>query len=329
MKVMVTGGTGFVGLNIVEQLLAAGHEVHCLVRESSNLKYLNNFAVTLHYGQLNDRAALDKALVGLQAVIHCAGNTSSYVWDRPLLDATNVVGTACVAQAALDAGITRFVYTSTTSTIGAPMDGQSLGDETTPLSGFRADNPYGQSKQEAEQVLLGLMDQGLEPIILNPAEVLGAWDHTMNWGAMVMAVAADQVPFCPPGSATFCSAREVGRAHVNALSEGEAGQRYILGGANTSFESLIETCGQVIGRPASAPAMPFAQAYYQAYQAQYGHAYGQTLPLLDPYRMRVIKGHFLFDSARAVDALGYRCAPLEEMVCDALSWYRGNGFLPG
>ncbi|WP_330873474.1 NAD-dependent epimerase/dehydratase family protein [Rouxiella chamberiensis] len=136
MKVLITGANGFVGLNIVNALLAAKHQVTAYVRASSNLGFLEPLGVTLIHGELNDSHSLRAAMTGQDAVIHTAGNTSSNPRDWPLLEAVNVDGTNRVIEAALDSGIARLVYTSTSSTIGAPNDPLDEATEPDPSARF-------------------------------------------------------------------------------------------------------------------------------------------------------------------------------------------------
>jgi dihydroflavonol-4-reductase len=327
MRVLVTGATGFVGLNIVDALHEAGHEAHAYVRATSNVKYLSARPVRLHTGELGDRARLSEAMRGLDGVIHCAGNTSCYDFDYPVLRATNVEGTRAVVDAAIAAGVRRLVYTSTTSTIGAEDDATRAWDEDTPLTGFRADSPYGRTKTEAEGIVRGALERGLATVILNPGEVIGAWDHTMQWGRMVLAVATDRVPFVPPGTGSFCCAREVGRAHVAALTRGALGARYNLGGTDATFADLLATIAGVTGVSFTTPPGTYAEHFARACEVLARHAETGELPMVEPYRMRVFGGHYRFDSSRAVRDLGYRVVPLVDMIRDAYAWYRGHGFL--
>ena len=323
MRVLITGAAGFVGLNVVAALEEARHEVHAYVRGTSRTEYLRRMAVRLHEGELGDAARLADLMAGVDAVVHCAGNTSCYEHDRAALEETNVEGTRAVVNAAVCARVKRFVYTSTTSTVGADDDPRRAWNEDTPLVGFRAASPYGRTKAEAERIVLGAAARGLQSVILNPAEVIGAWDHSLQWGRMVLAVATNRIPFVPPGSATFCSAREVARAHVAALTRGEPGRRYILGGTDATYRELIAQIAHVTGVMPFLPAGP-----YEVHQARAEATLaGGELPLVDPYRMRVFAGHYRFDTSRAIRELGYRVFPLRHMIRDAYRWYLANGFL--
>jgi dihydroflavonol-4-reductase len=327
MLVAVTGANGSVGLNVVEALLEAGHAVRAVVRPSSDVRCLARLPVADAGAELLDQRCLDKAFWGVEGVVHCAGDTSCDPRDLPRLVATNVEGTRAVVRAALRCEALRFVYTSTTSTIGA-CDGGAPSNEYNSLRGFRARSPYGRTKVAAERIVLEATREGLAPIVLNPAEVIGPWDHTLQWGRMVLAVCHDQVPFVPPGGATFCSAAEVGRTHAAALERGTIGARYILGGANASYRELIDTIAAVGGVRPRLPCGSYALRRAKARLAVACKRFGAPQPLVEPYRMRVFAGNYRFDSARAVRDLGYRPPSLVEMIRSAWAWYRAEGMVP-
>ncbi|KHN55354.1 NAD-dependent epimerase [Dickeya fangzhongdai] len=327
MKILITGANGFVGLNVVKALVAANHQVTAYVRATSNVSFLEPFGVTLVRGELQDSQRLRAAMAGHDGVIHTAGNTSSNPRDWPRLAAVNVEGTRTVIEAALASGVSRLVYTSTSSTIGAHNDPAAEANEGTVLTGFRAQNPYAKSKLQAEELVYRACDRGLSAVILNPAEVLGAYDYSMQWGRMVLAVAHNQLPFLPPGGASFCGASAVGDAHVSALTKGNAGERYIIAGANTRYSELINTIEAVVPCKANRPQTPYSSFYLKTWLQEKLPWLVRGEPVLDAYRLRVFGGVYYFSSAKAERELGYQPSPLSQMVDECVSWYRGNGFI--
>lgn len=326
MKVFVTGGNGFVGLNIVSALKNAGHEVTAIVREGSNITYLEPFGATIVRGGLDDASALADVMGGADAVIHTAGNTSCDWRDLPKLEEVNVTGTRNVVDAAIATGVRRLVFTSTTSTVGASDDPSRVADETVPLTGYRANSPYAFTKLRAEDIVLGANAHGLETVVLNPAEVLGAYDYNMQWGRMLIAAHYDQLPFDPPGGASFCAAADVGQAHVSALERGRPGERYLLAGPNIRFARFLEVIGQELGRPFKVPQTNYRWLRTKARLREQLAPFGVKPPAVDAYRMRVLGCTYYYDSSKAERDLGYRSAPIEGMVGDSARWYRDNGF---
>ncbi|SLM64227.1 MULTISPECIES: NAD-dependent epimerase/dehydratase family protein [Dickeya] len=327
MKILITGANGFVGLNVVNALVAANHQVTAYVRASANVSFLEPLGVTLVRGELHDGPRLRAAMDGHEGVIHTAGNTSSKARDWPKLAAVNIDGTRAVIDTALACGVSRLVYTSTSSTIGAHNDPTAEATEATALSGFRAQNPYAKSKLQAEELVYRACDRGLSALILNPAEVLGAYDYSMQWGRMVLAVAYNQLPFLPPGGASFCGARAVGEAHVNALTKGNAGERYLIAGANTRYSELIRAIEAVVPCQAERPQGHYSALYLKTWLQEKLPWLLRGEPVLDAYRLRVFGGVYYFSSAKAERELGYQPCSLSQMVDECVSWYRANGFI--
>lgn len=327
MKVMVTGANGFVGLNIVRALADAGHQIRAFVRATSNTQYLDDFDLETRVGELNDRQTLTNAMHGCDAVIHTAGNTSCYEKDYPQLHEVNVEGTRNVVDAALRADVGRLVYTSTSSTIGARDSRDARSNESTRLSGFRSRSPYARTKRQAEDLVQAANTQGLETIILNLTEVVGPFDHNLQWGRMVLAVNFDQVPFIPPGGASFCSASDVGAVHVNALRLGTPGARYLIGGADHDYQSFLDTISASIGKDYTPPGGSYRWQYAKALLHERCAWLVDASPVVEPYRMRVFAGHYYFDSSKAQNELQYRAGTLDRMVGECVEWYREHGFL--
>jgi dihydroflavonol-4-reductase len=326
-KVFLTGANGFVGLNIAERLTSRGYQVHAYVRPQSKSLYLERLPVKIFRGELDDQPAMRAAMAGCRYVIHTAGNTSTYQTDLPQLIKTNIEGTRAVVETALRNSVERLVFTSTTSTIGACNDRNFQAQEHQPISGFRAGNPYGKTKTNAEEIVLAAQSRGMATIILNLAEVIGAYDHNLQWGRLVLAVAYDQVPFIPPGGGTFCSARCAADAHVNALTRGNSGEKYIIGGVHADFCAFIDQIGAQLGQQFRAPAKSYLWLLLNARIYTKLPRLYKNPPLVDPYRLRVFGGHYYFDSSKARNELGYEVASLENMLAECISWYRENGFI--
>lgn len=326
MKVFMTGANGFVGLNVVRALVEHGHDVTTYVRPTSNVKFLEPLGVTIYRGELGDKSNLAKAMKGAERVICTAGNTSCYMRDLPILEEVNVRGTQCVLDCAIENEVPRIVYTSTTSTVGANNNKTKVYGEATPLSGFRSKSPYAITKLKAENILKNAQEKGIECIILNLAEVIGPYDYNMQWGRLVLAVHYDQVPFIPPGGATFCNATNVGKAHVNALTMGRSGEKYILGGEHHDIAHLLSVISKLNGNSFKVPRTSYKWLYFKSLLQEKIPVLVPGKPMVEPYRMRVFGGHYYFDSSKAINELSYEQSALEEMLGESMEWYKQNGY---
>jgi dihydroflavonol-4-reductase len=175
MKTLVTGGTGFVGANVVRALLKRGVEVRALVRPRSDTRNLDSLEVELVAGDLRDRGSLEAALDGCDIVYHVGAMYALWARNPREIYDSNVTGTINILEAAGQAGVQKIVYTSSVATIGLPKDG-TPGTEEIPLPPEDMVSDYKRSKYLAEQEVLKYAQRGLPVVIVNPSFPVGAWD---------------------------------------------------------------------------------------------------------------------------------------------------------
>ena len=217
----VTGSTGFLGLNLVEQLTQADWRVIALHRPSANLNHLREFPVETVEGDLTDLDSLRRAMPqDLDAVFHVAADTS--MWSRHAARQTevNVVGTVNVLEAARAAKARRLVHTSTWTTYGLEQGDIS---ETCPQLGGTSWINYNRTKFLAEEKVRAAVKNGLEAVIINPCHIMGRYDRH-GWARLILNLCNKWIPAAPPGAGSFCHAREVARAHIAAAERGRVGQ---------------------------------------------------------------------------------------------------------
>jgi nucleoside-diphosphate-sugar epimerase len=235
MKVLVTGGSGFLGSHVAEQLASGGHAVRALVRKSSNTKFLSTLpGVELAYGAVEDKDAVAAAAEGVDAIVHAAGLVKA---RRPEdFVATNVDGTRNLLEVAVDrrSAIKRFVFVSSLAAHGPSLDGQPIAHDCAP-------NPvtgYGRSKLAAEQLVSAAKGE-LSVTTIRPPAIYGPRDTEML--AFFEAIAMGIVPIMGAGTQklSIIYAEDCARACIAALErEHESGRAYFVddGGAYTLRE---------------------------------------------------------------------------------------------
>jgi dihydroflavonol-4-reductase len=324
VRVLVTGATGLVGGAVVRELLSRGHRVRALVRPASDLSNLQGEELELAQGDVLDRPSVERALAGQDAVIHAAG-VPSLDGDRATLFAVNAGGVEVVLGAALAAGVTRAVLTSSTAVLGGSKVPR-VADEETTSSAETIGLDYFVSKLRGEEAALDLAARGLPLVVVRPAFVLGPGDLYGSSAAIVLALARGAIPAYVQGGASFCDVRDVARGHVEALTHGRTGEAYILGGQNLTMDELVGRVCRAAGvkPPLRLPyAAALAATRVQALLARLGGprpAAGE--PLLAASRL-----YTFVTSAKAQRELGYTIRPVEESVRDTLRWYLARGQL--
>ncbi|HEY9820691.1 MAG TPA: NAD-dependent epimerase/dehydratase family protein, partial [Candidatus Sericytochromatia bacterium] len=231
MRAFVTGGTGFIGANLVRLLVQEGYQVRALVRPSSCLDNLRDLDVELVKGDLNHPEVWQQ-MEGCQVLFHVAAHYSLLQGDREQLYHHNVLGTRNILAAARKANIERTVYTSSVAAIGVGVPGEIV-DETHQSKLEELVGHYKKSKFLAEQEAMQAVQAGQDVVIVNPSSPIGPLDiKPTPTGDIILRFLRRQMPFYLDTGLNFIDVRDVARGHLLALEKGRKGDRYILGHEN-------------------------------------------------------------------------------------------------
>lgn len=320
----VTGATGFLGVNLVAELVQQGWRVSAIHRRTSRLDDLRRFPgelVQLVEGDLHDRASLRQAIPrGVDTVFHVAGNTS--LWSRRDAEQTrdNVEGTRLVVEAAMEAGARRLVHTSSVAALG--FHGTRANEET-PSNAERSAINYVRTKRLGEKVVDEAVGRGLDAVVMNPANIVGPYD-LHNWSRMIKLVVEGKLPGVPPGRGSWCHVREVARAHVAAADRGRRGQHYILAGTDASFLEVVGVISELAGRRPPARATPAFAMRAVGLASDLISQFTGREPDVTSEAAALICDTTTFDSTKAQAELDYRPATLREMFGDCLAWMKAE-----
>ncbi len=321
----VTGATGFLGLNLVDALLASGWSVVALHRKTSNVTRLRERGVGLAEGSLDDRVALERAIPeGVDAVFHVAGNISLWSKNDAQQTRDNVDGTRNVTSAALARKVKRFVHTSTVAVWGAQ---ETLPyDESAPQRGCDSTINYQRSKHLGELEVRKAIERGLDAVIMNPSHIVGRYD-TEGWSKSIRLVAEGKLPGIPPGKGSFCDAGAVARAHVAAVDRGRTGENYILGGADATYVEFIGIIGELLGKKVGKSAVPLWMISLASAATGFASMFTGKQPAVTPEMVAGLSHHEIVNCEKAVRELGFEKVALRAMVETALAWQRETGIV--
>jgi len=315
MRVVVTGGTGYLGSAIVRALARSGHTPVVFSRHASDAG-LPGDAVD---GDVRDRAAVTRAVPGADAVCHAAALVS--VWRaRPVeFDDVNVEGLRTVLDVCREMRTPRIVYTS--SFLALPPAGRSA-----PL----AANDYQRTKARAHAVAQDAAESGLPVISLVPGVIYGPGAGTE--GNLIGRLIRDQLAGTLPGIIgadckwSCAQIDDVAEAHVSAITKGRVGQTYALGGENAPQMRVFEIVRELTGRPLPRR-IPYAVAWAGALVEEARARLTGRAPLLTRGVVEIFRHDWSMDSARSLAELSYRVSPLGEGVRALLAGHdRGPDF---
>jgi dihydroflavonol-4-reductase len=303
--VLVTGATGFVGAVLTRQLVEAGADVRIFRRETSSLDLLGDAADAVEHavGDVTHARSLYDAMDGVDWVYHVAGKVSFDRREREALRRVNADGTANVVDAALEAGITRLVHTSSIAALGRPLSSEALIDETTTWDGG-ARSAYARSKRRAELEVHRGIAEGLDAVIVNPALVFGVGGPETNTRRIVDAVRSGWMVAAPPGGTNVVDVQDVAAGHRAAMAEGESGERYLLGGDNRPWRSILATLAEAFGIDPPQYTIPGPLLTAGAFVSEAVAAVTRTRPFLPRSTARTASHIHRFDNTRAREALG-------------------------
>ena len=333
MNCFVTGASGFIGANLVHELVAREHKVKVLLRPGSDLRGLGGAEFEPVEGDLSDAARLKSAMRGCDWCFHVAASYHLWLRDYRPMYAANVEGTRNVIEAAAAAGCLRIVYTSTVGSIGLPqpVEGRIVpSDEATPVSESQMRNHYKLSKWQAEQVAIRMARDGLPVVIVNPSAPVGPRDlKPTPTGQVIVDFLNRRMPAYLDTGLNWVHVRDVAIGHILAAEKGCIGERYILGNAegNWTMQQTFAVLEELTGVPAPGFRIPYWVALGAAYADEALSSLTRRPPKAPLAGVRMAKYKMYFSPAKAIRELGLPQTPPRQALADAVEWFRQNGYV--
>ncbi len=329
MKVFLTGATGFVGHHVAHALAAQGAELRMLVRKTSKLSNLEGIAGDTHVGDLSQPETLRAALASCDAVVHVAADYRLWIPDPAAMYKANVEGTHELLRMAREAHVPRFVYTSSVATMHFRTDGIVI-NEDTPVSLNDMVGHYKRSKFLAEQEAMAAAKAGQQVMILNPTTPIGANDAKPTpTGRIFVDFLNGKFPAYMDTGLNLVDVAEVARTHVGALTTGQPGKRYILGGENLTLKQILDKMSAITGIPSPKVKIPFLVAATYAFFEEWitGRMRGRE-PRATLEEVRMGRKKMYASSAHAHQDLGFRIMPVYPAMRAAIEWFQAHGYAP-
>ena len=325
MKVLVTGGAGFLGGNVVSSLLGAGHEAVLLVRGGRRPGLPD--AATVVDGDVRDAETFKRAAEGCAAIIHAAAMVKIWSARREDFDDVNLGGIRNAIAAARAHNI-RLVYTSSFMAVGpTPESGV---DEAQSHPGPPFHNDYERTKALADELARAYAQEGGDIVILYPGVVYGPGELTD--GNIIVKMIADQMNGRLPGIVgpgdrlwSYAFVEDVARAHVAALERGRKGERYLLAGDNATLTQVFAAASARAGRDLSPRKLPYGLSRLVGRAMWFWADLTGKMPDLTHQAVGIFEKHWAYRSDKAIRELGYRVRPLAEGIADTVDWLVAEG----
>ena len=322
----MTGGTGFIGSHLVEALLAQGHEVRCLVRDTRRLGWISGLpSVTIARGDMDETRSLLEGVRGVEQVYHVAGLTRASAARE--FFRINGEGTRHLVHACLETprGPRRLVHLSSLAAVGPMPTATACTEDTAP----RPVSPYGWSKLQGEAAVLGVRDR-LHVTVLRPPVVYGPRDRGVLEVARWVARGFLPMPAGPSRTLSLCYVQDLVTA---LLAAGEAtvpsGEIFhVAGDGAFTWEQVGDALGEALGVHPTPLRIPVPILLALATGADTWAWFAGKPGYFSRGKVREAAGHWLCDTSKARRQLGVvPSIGLRQGAAATVKWYREAGWL--
>jgi len=321
-KILITGGTGFLGTHIVRRFLDAG-EKNLRVMASRVPEWMTDEGVEAAVGSVTNPEDVAAAVKDVSAIYHLAGKVSRDNEDAAEMNTIHVQGTRILCEAATKAKVKTMVLASSSGTIAISEKDEILDETFPPPMDLISRFAYYSSKFYQEKTALsGFGAKGQKLVILNPSLLLGPGDERLSSTKPVLDFLARKIPFTPSGGLNFVDVRDTADAFVAALEKGEHQQKYLLGSENMKFEEFFGRLERLSGvaapvlrvpRSISVPAANFIDSFFRSRK--------KASPI-EAKEVEQAELFWYFDSGKASEVLGFDARDPQQTLNDTIRYLR-------
>lgn len=320
---LVIGANGFLGSHVTRQLVADGHEVRAMVRPNANTIGIDDLPVKKFLGDIWDNDTLREAMAGCDDVYYCVVDTRGWLRDPAPLFHTNVDGTRNVLGIAKDAGLRRFIFTSSYATVGRRRGHVATEDDIIDLRGV---TPYVRSRVQAEEMVLReARENGFPAVAMCVSTTYGSgdWGRTPH-GAIIAGAAFGKLPFVMRGiELEAVGVDDAARALILAAEHGRIGERYLISEKMISNAEVVRIAAEAAGVPAPTKSIPLPVSYVLATLGSVKAKLRGTDERLSLGSLRLMRAEAPVDHSKAVRELGWQPRPVEESIREAALFWAG------
>ena len=323
-KILITGGTGFLGVHLVRQLIDAG-EKNLRVIASSVPEWMKDAGVEPVVGSVTDADDVANAVRGVSVIFHLAGKVSRDNSDAAVMSKVHVQGTRLLCEAAKEAGVKTMILASSSGTIAVSEDDQVRDETFPPPVEIISRWAYYASKYFQERTALDSFDgDGRRLVIMNPTLLLGPDDERLSSTKPVLDFLGRKIPYTPSGGLSFVDARDAASAFITSLDKGRHQEKYLLGAANMTFAEFFARLERLSG--VSAPMLKVPRKLAMAGSAVIDSVFkswGKASPI-QPKEVEQAEYFWYLDSTKAIEELGFAPRDPQETLSATIKYLREN-----
>lgn len=321
-NILVTGGTGFIGIPLVEKLHQLGHKIHLLVRETSDtspFQKLNN--IEYIFGDVRDETTLYKAVEGVDIIYHLAAYTRMWARNPSVFEEVNIKGTESIVKIAIEKKI-KLNYISSFIALGAtpiePVDESYESEEGLFLE-------YGKTKFQAKKIIKEYVKKGLNVTIFYPGIAYGPRDFNI-FGQTILDITAGHFLGCPgkgKNIGSFVYVNDIVNGLVSVINRNNLkGEEFILGGINTVFSEWLDLIAEIAGTKKKIRHFPMRLALLYGWLYEIKTKITKKMPYINRPTIKMINYNWSYSSKKAIEKLDYKITPLREGLKQTINWYK-------
>ena len=320
-NILITGGTGFIGIHLVKRLHDLGHNLKLLVRETSDISPFQGLK-NIEYikGDVRDIDSISKAVDNVDLIYHLAAYTRMWAKDKSVYEEVNIKGAENVAKVALDKK-KKLIYISSFIALGGtpeePVDENHESEDGVILD-------YAKTKFQAKKLIKEYIGKGLNATIFYPGIVYGPGDFNI-FGQIIHDIAAKKflgVPGKADKMGSFVYVNDVVNSLASVIERDDiSGDGFILGGENVKFDDWINLIAEILGvkKPRHFP-MSMALMYAGMHEAK--TKITKKMPYINRPTVKMMNYNWSYSSKKAIEKLGYKITPLREGLTKTIEWYK-------
>ena len=325
--VAVTGANGFIGSAICNALVSENVSIVAIVEPNTATDNLKGIDCKIVEADVTDISSIEKALNSVDYLFHCAAVYKFNSRNTDLFYRVNVEGSINVIKSALKNGVKKIIYTSTVGTIG--LQDKRVSDESNFAKIAHLYGNYKRSKYVAEHEVLRLTAQGAPIVLVQPTMPVGPRDRAPSpSGQMIVDFLNKRLFGYADTVLNIVDVDDVAHGHLLAMSKGEIGHSYILGGENLSMKQIIEILESITDFSYLKIKVPKSLILFFGYMSELiqGRLLSST-PRVPLEAAKMSTSYMAFDDSLTRKMLGYSSRPASQALTRSCSWYFNNGYV--
>ncbi|HAP01025.1 MAG TPA: 3-beta hydroxysteroid dehydrogenase [Bacteroidetes bacterium] len=317
-KVLVTGGTGFLGQHILKRLLKEGLEIRAIyrVKKNSILTDSEHSRIDWVKGDVLDIFSLEEAMKDCDTVIHGAALVSFFKKDELQMMKVNIEGTANVVNECLSSGVKKLLHISSVASLGRNKSGELI-SEKHKWEDSKLNTRYALSKYKSEMEIWRGVAEGLNAVVICPTMIFGTGDWNENTCRLFTNV-ENGLKGYPTGTNGMTDARDVAEIAIQLLKSEIVNERFVICGTNKTYKDFFSDVADRLNKPRPSIKVSPAVANVGARVLSLLRLFGKT-PVVSVESARVASNHFLYDGSAVASRLNFKYTDFSktiEWICD-------------